>query len=47
MIGPFFGKFTNLLIRVPHVSLTAVWSCVQQTIIDDAFDQWRKRCIAV
>jgi len=40
VIGPFFGQFIYSLIRIPHARLIAAWSGVQQTIIDDAVDQW-------
>jgi len=43
MIGPFFGQFTNLLIHILHAHLIDAWSSVQQTVIDDAVDQWRER----
>jgi len=42
MIGPFFVSLIYLLIRIPYACLIAVWFGVQQTIINDAVDQWRE-----
>jgi len=41
MTGPLLWLI-YLFIRIPHARLIAAWSCMQQTIIDEAVDQLRE-----